>query len=286
MIEGIVFKGLSDFYQVRCEDGARLEVRARGKLKRGDKLRIGDRVMVDEEALVITEIMPRTTVLKKPPVANADQVFVTFAAREPAFHWGLLNRFLLEAERLKIPHIRVIVTKADLLTPGEREALKQQLSDLPYDSCLIDPDSDLGAIRAAMKDHISVLMGPSGVGKSSLLNRLLPHIHAEVGDLSKIQRGKHTTRHVELIDWPEGGFLADTPGFSLLEYQKLELLSAGELFPEIRAVEEPCYYTGCLHLKEPDCAVKAAVQDGRMSPARYEVYVNLMQEIKENQTPW
>lgn len=290
MMKGTVIKGLSSFYEVSDGVGNLYSVRARGKLKQHDKIYIGDYVEFDEKELVITKIFPREVLLKKPPISNIDQAIVVFSCREPQFHYQLLSKFLLVVEKSGLQHIKVCITKWDLMEESEKDSFISLLETVPYPVIYTSSVETLGVDQAfleLLRGHKTVLTGPSGVGKSSLLNSLYQDLSLEVGGLSqKISRGKHTTRHVELLNIDEDTYIADTPGFSLVELKDLTPLEIQDYFIEFRPFNKECYYTGCMHLAEPQCAVKKALSEKQIPEERYKAYESIVKEVKEAKSPW
>ncbi len=285
-----VIKGLSNFYVVQQENGEILDVRARGKIKKDTKILVGDWVEVDEKNGVIDSIIERKSVLKKPPIANVDQVLVMFSAKTPDFHGTLLSKFLVAMEWAEIQHIIIVITKWDLLSEEEKEAFRQMMKKYPYPcyyTTIHEDNRAIDEIKSLFHGHTTVLAGPSGVGKSSLLRVVFPHLDFAVGGLSeKINRGKHTTRHVEILKLSQDSYFADAPGFSLVEILHIHTLYLMECFKELRPYNNRCYYTGCLHDKEPNCAVKEAVTDGLIAQDRYEDYLSILKELKEAEQKW
>ncbi len=294
MAKGQVMKGIGGFYTVFDQDTRKtVTVRARGRLKgqKGikDKIYIGDFVSYDPEAMVITDIDERKTVLKKPPIANIDEVIVVFSGRKPQFHYPLLTKFLLLAGREKIPHIVVCMTKWDLVGEEERKTLLDLLATLPYPVICTSSKTGQGLdeVKEALSGHVSVFTGPSGVGKSSLMNSLFQELNLEVGSLSeKIERGKHTTRHVELIRLQENTLVADTPGFGYVEYQNILPEELKEYFAEFKPYEGLCKFRGCLHQFEPECEIKKQLETGNINKIRYQTYIELLEELKEVRREW
>ncbi|MEG9462305.1 MAG: ribosome small subunit-dependent GTPase A, partial [Bacillus amyloliquefaciens] len=239
----------------------------------------------DKEGYLL-EIKERTNELIRPPISNVDQAVLVFSAVQPAFSTSLLDRFLVLVEANGI-HPIICITKMDLAADGEsKEAILSYVKDyqaIGYDVYVTSSkeNSGLTDIVKHFENKTTVFAGQSGVGKSSLLNAISPELELKTNEISAhLGRGKHTTRHVELIH-TSGGLVADTPGFSSLEFTGIEEEELGSTFPEIREISASCKFRGCLHLKEPKCAVKQAVEEGEIQPYRYEHYKEFMQEIKE-----
>ncbi|AMA52268.1 ribosome small subunit-dependent GTPase A [Bacillus inaquosorum] len=293
MPEGKIIKALSGFYYVldESEDSDKLiQCRGRG-IFRKNKITplVGDYVVYqaenDKEGYLL-EIKERTNELIRPPICNVDQAVLVFSAVQPSFSTALLDRFLVLVEANDIQPI-ICITKMDLIedqdTQDAIQAYAQDYRKIGYDVYLTsskDQDS-LADIIPHFQDKTTVFAGQSGVGKSSLLNAISPELGLRTNEISEhLGRGKHTTRHVELIH-TSGGLVADTPGFSSLEFTDIEEEELGYTFPDIREKSSSCKFRGCLHLKEPKCAVKQAVEDGELKQYRYNHYVEFMTEIKD-----
>jgi ribosome biogenesis GTPase len=221
--------------------------------------------------------------LIRPAVANVDQAIVLFAVKNPKPHLNLLDRFLVSMESCEIPTI-ICFNKIDLDNGKEVKRLREiyDKTDYPVIFSSVKEMQNIDKIKELVRGKTTVLAGPSGAGKSSLINVLQSGVLMEVGALSeKIARGKHTTRHSELITMREGGYLLDTPGFSSLFIEDLEKDELKDYFPEFSEYEEQCYYTSCRHLKEPDCGVKEAVTKMVISQSRYDNYVTLFNKLDE-----
>ena len=288
-MKGKIIKGLGGFYYVQAEDGEVYECRAKGIFRKekmkplpGDNVEMS--VVQDEEkpAGNVDVILPRKNVLIRPAVANVDQALVIFAAASPKPNLNLLDRFLISMEQQNIP-VAICFNKADLSTQQELEQLENTYSCSGCDVHILSVANKEGieAIQSLLEGKTTVVAGPSGVGKSSLTNLLQPHIRMEIGEISrKIERGRHTTRHTELICLRKDTYFLDTPGFSSLYLQGIAYEDLRQYFPEFAAYEPHCRFQGCLHLSEPDCAVKAALEKGEISRSRYENYVLLAGELK------
>ncbi|MBU8676993.1 ribosome small subunit-dependent GTPase A [Bacillus subtilis] len=293
MPEGKIIKALSGFYYVldESEDSDKvIQCRGRG-IFRKNKITplVGDYVVYqaenDKEGYLM-EIKERTNELIRPPICNVDQAVLVFSAVQPSFSTALLDRFLVLVEANDIQPI-ICITKMDLIEDQDTEdriqAYAEDYRNIGYDVYLTsskDQDS-LADIIPHFQDKTTVFAGQSGVGKSSLLNAVSPELGLRTNEISEhLGRGKHTTRHVELIH-TSGGLVADTPGFSSLEFTDIEEEELGYTFPDIREKSSSCKFRGCLHLKEPKCAVKQAVEDGELKQYRYDHYVEFMTEIKD-----
>ena len=231
----------------------------------------------------LTEILPRSNELIRPAAANVDQALVVFAAKKPKPNYNLLDRFLITMEKQGVPVI-VCFNKKDLIKDQELEFLDQTYEHCGHQVVFISVKEEEGIeeIRKLIAGKTTVLAGPSGVGKSSLMNLLHPDANMETGSVSKkIHRGRHTTRHTELIMVEEDTFVLDTPGFSSLFIDCFEEDEIKEYFQEFAPYESQCRFQGCSHTHEPDCAVKQALEEGRISRIRYDDYVSIYNEIKE-----
>ncbi|MDY3248845.1 MAG: ribosome small subunit-dependent GTPase A [Candidatus Choladocola sp.] len=289
-MQGKIIKGIGGFYYVHGQDGNVYECRAKG-IFRKDKIKplVGDNVemsVIDGQALTgnVDAILPRKNVLIRPAAANVDQALVVFAMASPKPNLNLLDRFLISMEQQSIPVV-ICFNKMDL-TDSEtvkelREAYEGCGSEVLFLS--VARQEGMEEVRNLLRGKTTVVAGPSGVGKSSLTNALQPGVRMEVGEVSrKIDRGRHTTRHTELIVLPfeERTYFLDTPGFSSLYLQGIACEELKEYFYEFTPYEPYCRFQGCMHLSEPDCAVKEALQEGKISRLRYENYVQLSQELK------
>ncbi|WP_300346369.1 ribosome small subunit-dependent GTPase A [Clostridium sp.] len=281
-MEGIIIKGIGGFYYIKTEEGI-VECKARGKFRYNSlKPMVGDRVTIKVEKGkgVIEEIHERSSELIRPTVANVTQAFVVFAIKNPDINLDLLNRFLTLCEYNDI-HAVVCLNKEDLCTEEEKEELKSIINDIGYEVLFINAKEGKGFddLKERLENNITVLCGPSGAGKSTLLNSFIDREHMETGSVSeKIGRGKHTTRHSELID-VDNGYLVDTPGFTTLDVTFIDRESLKYCFPEFNDYNNLCKFNGCNHYKEPKCAVKEAVEEGKINKLRYEFYIKTLEDI-------
>lgn len=292
---GRVLRVVGGFYRVadatgriwECRLSGRLKLKNNGSAARGPVLP-GDLVALEdvEGTVVIREVLPRVTQLARPAIANVDTCVVVQSAVTPPPNWELVDRILLQAQHNKLQAV-ICITKAD--TAANQTVLEELL--LPYRQadfqCFVTSartGAGIPELAMALADKVSTLAGPSGVGKSRLLNALSPDFDRKTGEISeKIARGKHTTRHVELLPLPQGGWVADTPGFSVLDLAGLPLRSLPLLYPEFAALSDICRFGSCLHRGEPGCAVAAAVTQGTISSSRYQRYLRFLKEIEENE---
>lgn len=288
MPEGKIIKALSGFYYCLSNDQV-IQCRGRGVFRKNKVTPlVGDEVVFEAENETdgyILEVKDRKNELIRPPIANVDQAFLVFSAVEPDFSTALLDRFLVLVEFNQIQPI-IIISKLDLTSSNERDSIEKYASDYRkagYRVILTSSETDDGVeeVLSCINGNISVFAGQSGVGKSSLLNALKPELELKTNDISThLGRGKHTTRHVELIHIGNG-LVADTPGFSSLEFTDVELEDLNYCFPEIEEKSKECKFRGCLHVSEPKCMVKAAMEIGEIPSYRYKHYIEFLQEIKE-----
>lgn len=288
MINGKIIKGIGGFYYVDTEKDL-YECRARG-IFRKNKITplVGDRVsisVVDEENKkgVVEEIEERDTELVRPPIANVDKALIVFAIKNPSPNLSLLDRFIVLAEKENL-EIVIVFTKVDLDTDGK--ILDELKSIYEVSGYKVIPVSNklklnIDKIKEELKENTVVFAGPSGVGKSSLLNEVDKNFELKTGEVSdKIKRGKHTTRHAELLKLECGGMVADTPGFSSLTLDDIEESELKEYFIEFEKYDECRFGSRCIHENEPSCAVKEAVENGEISKKRYDSYIQLLNEIR------
>lgn len=288
-MQGKIVKGIAGFYYVHVAEFGICECKAKGIFrKEGKKPLVGDNVEVDilsEENKEgnIREILPRKNELIRPAVANVDQALVVFAVKKPKPHFNLLDRFLIMMESKKIPVI-LCFNKRDIASEEEIRKLREIYEPSGYKIVFVSArtEAHIEEIKRLLKDKTTTVAGPSGVGKSSLINCLQREVEMETGDISnKIDRGKHTTRHSELIAVDENSYIVDTPGFSSLYTNDFEKEELKYHFPEFEPYEGKCRFHGCDHVNEPDCAVKQALLEGRIHSVRYHNYVELYKELKE-----
>ncbi|MDY4250980.1 MULTISPECIES: ribosome small subunit-dependent GTPase A [unclassified Clostridium] len=285
-MEGKIIKGIGGFYYVKTKEEV-IECKARGKFRHKDmKPMVGDNVLINVSngKGVIEDILERTSELIRPTVANVTQAFVVFAIKNPDLNFDLLNRFLILCEYNNINSI-VCLNKMDLASEEEKEEVKKKINDIGYDVLFINAKKGLGieVLKEMLSGEETVLCGPSGAGKSTLINTLLNRTHMETGVVSeKIGRGKHTTRHSELIEI-ENGYLVDSPGFSNIDISFMDKENLRYSFPEFEEYNHNCKFRGCLHNKEPQCAVKKALSEGKINEYRYNFYIRILEELQEGE---
>lgn len=287
MPKGQIRKALSGFYYVYSE-GETYQTRGRGNFRVRDITPlVGDIVEFESGSLkdgMLLSIYPRKNELVRPPIANIDIGVIVMSAIEPDFSTYLLDRFLVYLEGQEIEAI-IYITKTDLLDESQKlevENYKKAYQELGYTVIMSDFPSEesLTRLLTVVKDKIVVFMGQSGVGKSTLLNQILPELKIKTGEISTaLGRGRHTTRHVELIP-VAGALIADTPGFSNVELVEIEEQNLPDLFREFLANRDECRFSGCLHLNEPGCRIKELVAEGEIMSYRYEHYLQFLNEIQ------
>lgn len=286
---GKIIKGIAGFYYVHDGKETVYQCKAKGIFRnRKIKPLVGDNVEfsvldpVDKEGN-IEEILPRKNSLIRPAVANIDQAVVLFALADPEPNLHLLDRFLVMMEKAGVP-VQICFNKLDLCPDNRGECYRKIYENAGYAVHLLSVKEGIGTDWTAkvLREKTTVLAGPSGVGKSSLTNRLQPEAGMETGEVSeKIKRGKHTTRHSELIYVEEDTYLLDTPGFSSLFVDEMEPEDLQTCFPEFSAFTDDCRFLGCVHIGERVCGVKQAVDAGKVSKSRYENYRLIYQELKD-----
>ena len=285
---GTIIAGVGGNYDVQMENGQVVRCKARGAFRKQKTTPlIGDRVTVSKENF-LESISPRKNALIRPAAANIDQVLVVFAVHNPQPHFMLLDRFLLEAGRQRIP-VAIVLNKMDLWEESRQKDVTEAVEAYTkagypvYQVSTYETDEEImEKLRELLQDKITVLAGPSGVGKSSLIN-VLTGADQETGELSeKIARGKNTTRHARLLSIKSGnGWIADTPGFSSFYMQDWDCEHLAEYYPEFEEYLGQCRFPDCRHRSEPECAVREAVNEGNVSKLRYENYRKIYEEIWE-----
>lgn len=281
-MEGRIIKGIAGVYVVKVGNEY-YKCKVKGKF-RYDNLTpmIGDIVniaIIDKDDAIIDKIYPRSSELIRPFVSNVTQAFVVFALKSPELNLRLLNKFLVLCESNNL-NIVLCLNKMDLIDKDNHKDILSMLESMPYEVIYLDDKKveNIELLKEKIDNNISVFCGPSGVGKSTILNAIIGNNHMETGIISdKVKRGKHTTRHAELIDF-ENGFLVDTPGFSSIKIDFIQKENLQNYFPEIREYIGQCKFSNCMHYKEPGCAVKPIV--GRDIPQlRYNAYIDILEEL-------
>ncbi|GMK43125.1 ribosome small subunit-dependent GTPase A [Paenibacillus glycanilyticus] len=296
--KGRIVKALSGYYYVLPHDAESpeqtVQCRARGVFKkRGLTPLVGDDVvysLTENGEGTVEELLPRSSELIRPPVANVDLAILVFSVTEPTLNLQLLDKFLVHIEHSGIEAV-LCLSKQDLERDGEEteeaiaaaEAVNRIYTAIGYEVYGTSSRQGVGVeeLHGRLKGHVAVFAGQSGVGKSSLLNALVPGLELETNEISnRLGRGKHTTRHVELVEIG-GGYVADTPGFSQLDFTELGIEDLGYCFREMRELAPDCKFRACTHVHEPGCAVLKAVEEGAVAPSRHQNYLTFMTEMKE-----
>lgn len=287
-MQGKIIKGIAGFYYIHAENGQVYECKAKGAFRKqkikplvGDMVRIA--VLDEAEHLGnVEEILPRKNELIRPAVANIDMALVIFAAAKPEPNFNLLDRFLCMMEFQNVP-VTICFNKTDLVDEEKIEEYRRIYEPTGYRlmSTCTRTGEGVDAVKALLHGKTTTVAGPSGVGKSSLINALQSDVQMQTGVISdKIDRGKHTTRHSEIVPVMEDSYIMDTPGFSSMDVPGFEKEDLWTCFPEFREYEPYCKFQGCSHINEPDCGVKEALAEGKISSVRYENYKLLYEELK------
>ena len=287
-MQGKIIKGIAGFYYIHAENGQVYECKAKGAFRKqkikplvGDMVRIA--VLDEAEHLGnVEEILPRKNELIRPAVANIDMALVIFAAAKPEPNFNLLDRFLCMMEFQNVP-VTICFNKTDLVDEEKIEEYRKIYEPAGYRlmSTCTRTGEGVDAVKALLHGKTTTVAGPSGVGKSSLINALQSDVQMQTGVISdKIDRGRHTTRHSEIVPVMEDSYIMDTPGFSSMDVPGFEKEDLWTCFPEFREYEPYCKFQGCSHINEPDCGVKEALAEGKISSVRYENYKLLYEELK------
>ena len=288
-MQGKIIKGIAGFYYIYAEDGNIYECKAKGIFRKDNfKPLVGDNVEItvlneEEKEGSVTSILPRRNSLIRPAVANVDQAFLIFATENPKPNFLLLDRFLIMMKQQEIPAV-ICFNKKDVGEKEEMEKLYEIYTGCGYRVVLSSTYEGEGMdeIHEILKGKTTVVAGPSGVGKSSITNCMQGEVQMETGEISKkLKRGKHTTRHSQVIPVEKNTFLVDTPGFSSLYLTDMKEEELRDYFPEFVMYEPQCRFQGCMHIHEPGCAVKKALSEGKISQQRYDNYLALYEELKE-----
>ncbi len=288
---GKIVKGIAGFYYVDVIGSGIYKCKAKGLFRKmGVKPLVGDNVDIvvthegDMEAN-IERIYPRRNELVRPAVANIDQALIVMALSQPEPNLGVLDRFLIQMQKSDIP-IMICFNKADLVTEKDIEYYKSPYEAAGYETLVTSLLLEIGLnkLKALFEKKTTVLAGPSGVGKSSILNHMSCNDIMETGEISvKLKRGKNTTRFSRLVTCSEGTYICDTPGFTSFDAESIEKSELRFLFPEFKEFEGKCRFNGCVHINEPSCAVKEAVEKGKLSSLRYNSYTRLFEELLINE---
>lgn len=282
-MEGVITKGIGGFYYVKVHEEV-YECKARGKFRNNNLSPVvGDKVIISvvKDKGSVEQILPRKNYLIRPTVSNITQAFIVVSIKNPDINLELLNKFLILCEYNLIEAV-IVFNKIDLVDNIEENEVINMIKQCRYKYYLIKAKEKFGVeqLLPLLDDNTTVFCGPSGVGKSTLLNSLTGKVLMETGEISeKLKRGKHTTRHSELIQY-KNGFIVDTPGFSSLDFSGIEAGELKELFPEFHQYEGQCKFNGCIHYKEPNCAVKNSLDEGKVNQLRYDFYVKMLEELK------
>lgn len=286
MINGRIVKGIGGFYYVKTVDCI-YECKPRGLFRKDNIVpAVGDRVVIETKegaTGVIREILKRDNYLIRPPVANINLAVIVFAYAKPDPNLYLLDRFLTNIEKNDID-ICICFNKSDIADKGLKDSIKAIYMDAGY--LVVNTSAKTGEginqLKDILKEHITIFAGPSGVGKSSLLNQIQPGFGLKTGEISqKSERGKHTTRHVELLELDFGGSVLDTPGFTSLDIDEIEEEELQYYFPEFIPFINKCRFNGCMHIHEPSCAIKEKVDANFIAQTRYNSYALILKEIQE-----
>ncbi len=290
MLPGIIIKGIGGFYYVKTESGI-YECKARGIFRKDSFAPLpGDKVSIsisnnDRKVGNIEEIFPRESQLIRPTVANVNQIAVVIATKSPQPDFLLLDKLLITVEQKKLTAV-VCINKIDLDQDMEYKNLVMSYEKAGYKVITLSSAIEKGfdELESVLKGKTTVFAGQSGVGKSTILNKVLKSYVMETGEVSeRIERGRHTTRHAELIELKSGGFVLDTPGFSSFELAELEAGELQNFYPEFQEYYGSCKFTGCMHISEPGCEVKAALEKGILDRGRHSRYVDFCNMLKEKQ---
>ena len=277
MKQGTVILKKYGVYSV-LSDGAIYNASIRGTVKLKDRTYVGDEVLLSENNYIIETILERKSLLKRPPISNVDQIVLVFSLKEPDFSYFLAFKYLTYANYNEVPAV-IVLSKSDKCDDKEVEDIKATFNKLNVSVyvCSAKTNEGIQEIRELLKDKKSVLVGQSGVGKSSLLNAIDNNYERDVGEYSTaLGRGKHKTKEVALLPFADG-FIADTPGFSSLDLN-LSKLEIAHYFPGFIKLYLSCFYSNCLHQKEKDCKILEAVKEGNIPSIAYENYLKLLQE--------
>lgn len=283
-MKGILVKLIGGFFFVADENKNIYQCRIRGKIR--EKIYPGDHVEIDKEKMILEDYYPRNNLLKRPKVANVDQVVIMHSVKDPDFTPSLLDRFLLLVESSDFEPL-IVINKIDQAEAGFKEDfVEYQKAGYQLDFISVKENTNLDQLFDKLNNKINVLTGPSGSGKSSFLNKVIEDANLKTAAVSKkLKKGVHTTRMVELLSLPNNGWVADTPGFSSMAKLNLEIEpeDLSWYFPEIAEYNNQCKFNGCSHLHEPGCVVQQKVESGDISARRYQSYQQLYNELNEKE---
>ncbi len=284
-MKGIVTGAVGGFFYVAESDGKQHRCQVRGRIQ--EQIYPGDRVIVSDN--MVEDLIPRDNLLPRPRVANVSVVNIMFSVSEPEMDFQLLDRFLLlvkAADFTPVIYINKLDLNPDFPREEENKIFAYRNAGFRLYIFSVKEETHLSNVKKSFQGGINVMAGPSGVGKSALINKLIPDADLELGEVSnKLKRGRHTTRQVKLLQLPEGGWVADSPGFTSLS---LDHLYPGEVqisFPEFTNYQNECHFSSCTHTHEPDCAIKKAVEFGKIPQFRYDSYCNLYKIVEEEGGP-
>lgn len=284
-MKGLIVKGIGGFYYVKTADGI-YQAKGRGIFKKeGITLAVGDNVELEvlpDGDGVINEILPRKNQFIRPPIANVDCFIVVFAAAKPKPNFSIIDKFLIMAEAGNMDAV-LCINKCDLVSDEELVRI-QDIYEGIYPMFFVSAKTGEGidSLDTYISGKRAAFAGPSGVGKSTITNLIVPQANMETGKISsKTSRGKHTTRHVEIFESREGGLVFDTPGFTSFDILEADEAALSDYYPEFASYKGKCRFDNCRHLKEPDCRVREAAERGEISMARYESYLTNLEQVKK-----
>lgn len=284
-MKGLIIKGIGGFYYVKTADGI-YQAKGRGIFKKeGITLAVGDNVELEvlpDGDGVINEILPRKNQFIRPPIANVDCFIVVFAAAKPKPNFSIIDKFLIMAEAGNMDAV-LCINKCDLASDEELARIRDIYEGI-YPMFFVSAKTGEGidGLDTYISGKRAAFAGPSGVGKSTITNLIVPQANMETGKISsKTSRGKHTTRHVEIFESREGGLVFDTPGFTSFDILEADEAALSDYYPEFASYKGKCRFDNCRHLKEPDCRVREAAEQGEISMARYESYLTNLEQVKK-----
>lgn len=284
-MRGLIVKGIGGFYYVKTADGI-YQAKGRGIFKKeGITLAVGDNVELEvlpDGDGVINEILPRKNQFIRPPIANVDCFIVVFAAAKPKPNFSIIDKFLIMAEAGNMDAV-LCINKCDLASDEELARIRDIYEGI-YPMFFVSAKTGEGidSLDTYISGKRAAFAGPSGVGKSTITNLIVPQANMETGKISsKTSRGKHTTRHVEIFESREGGLVFDTPGFTSFDILEADEAALSDYYPEFASYKGKCRFDNCRHLKEPDCRIREAVERGEISMARYESYLTNLEQVKK-----